>query len=529
MTCNGEILTRVADEAAPAADPTGVTYVSRGAVLVFGPSRLVLPAARALAPGLRVLAGVREDVPATRADANPAVMTAVVAQVEGYLGRFRIMVHAGAGKQVDLGPFSPNRDGQFDLVLDLDVAPSIAVDIAPPGYFAPGDDPQRIAEAVAELKSLVGTFRKPRYFQFDAVLCAHIAQGVTGCTRCIAACPAGAIRPGPTAVDVDPYLCQGCSTCVLACPTGAITPARPVARPTRPAADGRAVLLIVEDGDNPVGASLVSSSASTTTQSVSAIGMTGIAMWLEALANGFDQVIVRAPPALPPSTRAQLSAQIALAQALLRAVGRPDSGVVLEDGATGNVTTVMSVPPGDLAALASDRPGPATGRPALMGSLAQLEGPRGPASLRTPHPLPPGAPFGAIEVNRDTCTLCLACVNLCPTGALAGTQPRRELEFVEERCVQCGICERGCPEQAIRLEPRLLVPVAARSQPRSLNEDQPHRCTACGTAFISRAMLAKGIQIMQQHQTLDEAGVAVLRLCPACRAARLTESLLQPQ
>src|SRR5262249_9998203 len=32
--------------------------------------------------------------------------------------------------------------------------------------------------------------------------------------------------------------------------------------------------------------------------------------------------------------------------------------------------------------------------------------------------LPQGAPFGAVELNAEGCTLCLACVAACPTGAL---------------------------------------------------------------------------------------------------------------
>ena len=32
--------------------------------------------------------------------------------------------------------------------------------------------------------------------------------------------------------------------------------------------------------------------------------------------------------------------------------------------------------------------------------------------------LPAGAPFGTIAVNRDTCTMCLACVGACPGGAI---------------------------------------------------------------------------------------------------------------
>ena len=36
--------------------------------------------------------------------------------------------------------------------------------------------------------------------------------------------------------------------------------------------------------------------------------------------------------------------------------------------------------------------------------------------------LPPGAPFGAIVVDRDACTMCLACVGACPEGAILDNQ-----------------------------------------------------------------------------------------------------------
>jgi len=82
-----------------------------------------------------------------------------------------------------------------------------------------------------------------------------------------------------------------------------------------------------------------------------------------------------------------------------------------------------------------------------------------------------GAPFGTIAVNRDACTLCLACVGACPEGAILD-HPASEvpqLRFIESKCVQCGLCEATCPEDAIALTPRLSLAAEAK-QPRVLNE-----------------------------------------------------------
>ena len=64
--------------------------------------------------------------------------------------------------------------------------------------------------------------------------------------------------------------------------------------------------------------------------------------------------------------------------------------------------------------------------------------------------LPAGAPFGTIDVNRDACTMCLACVGACPEGAILDNQEAPQLRFIETKCVQCGLCAATCPENAIR-------------------------------------------------------------------------------
>src|SRR5690606_18060915 len=77
-------------------------------------------------------------------------------------------------------------------------------------------------------------------------------------------------------------------------------------------------------------------------------------------------------------------------------------------------------------------------------------------------PLPPGAPFGAVSVDADGCTLCLACVGACPTGALQDNPEEPRLRFQEDACVQCGLCRNTCPENVIALVPRLNFTSAAR-------------------------------------------------------------------
>src|SRR6185503_1969829 len=55
-------------------------------------------------------------------------------------------------------------------------------------------------------------------------------------------------------------------------------------------------------------------------------------------------------------------------------------------------------------------------------------------------PLSAGAPFGALAVNKQTCTLCKACVGACPASALIDATETPALRFIERKCVHGGLC-----------------------------------------------------------------------------------------
>ncbi len=67
--------------------------------------------------------------------------------------------------------------------------------------------------------------------------------------------------------------------------------------------------------------------------------------------------------------------------------------------------------------------------------------------------LAPSLPLPIIDPER--CTGCHACVDACPTQALAQIRGKAVLAF-PERCTYCTACEDLCPEDAIAL-PFLVV------------------------------------------------------------------------
>ena len=132
--------------------------------------------------------------------------------------------------------------------------------------------------------------------------------------------------------------------------------------------------------------------------------------------------------------------------------------------------------------------------------------------------LPPGAPFGAVKVDVAGCTLCLACVSSCPTGALLDDENKPWLGFNEEACVQCGLCRNTCPESVITLEPRLNFAEDARGAV-ALNEAEPFECIRCGKPFGVKQSIERVVEQLAGKHYMFEADDQVerIKMCDDCR------------
>ena len=55
----------------------------------------------------------------------------------------------------------------------------------------------------------------------------------------------------------------------------------------------------------------------------------------------------------------------------------------------------------------------------------------------------------AAKVDKEKCTGCGACVDVCPVKAI---KMEGDKAVVGEECIDCGVCVNTCPVQAISLE-----------------------------------------------------------------------------
>ena len=450
----------------------------------------------------------------------------------------------GAIGAVDFERAARARRDSFDLVFDLSPQPLLTMPDLPQGYLAPGSDPLAQALAAAKLAQLVGEFDKPRFFQYRESICAHGRSGKVGCTRCLDVCSTGAISADGDHVKVDPHLCAGCGGCATVCPSGAMTYAYPRAPDLgrrmktllatyREAGGAHACLLIhdLEKGRElayGVGRRAIRGGkglpARVLPMAVFHTAAIGIDALLGAVCYGASQVAVLLDADKPEGYAAALEEQMRYAQAILEGLGYPGRHFHLlrpDDAAALEVALWALAPAGAPAQAASFNLSPEK-RTTLDFELEHL-------AKHAPAPkemleLPAGAPYGAVVVDKQACTLCKACIGACPESALLDAPESPALRFIERNCVQCGLCERTCPEDAIRLVPRLLLGTAAKSAV-TLNEADPFNCIRCGKPFGTRQMVDNMLGKLGAHSMFSgEGALKRLQMCGDCRVVDMMQN-----
>ena len=129
--------------------------------------------------------------------------------------------------------------------------------------------------------------------------------------------------------------------------------------------------------------------------------------------------------------------------------------------------------------------------------------------------LPAGSPFGTLDVKVEGCTLCLACVPACPTGALSDDPEKPMLRFAEDACVQCGLCQATCPEKVISLKPQIDFR-SATADKRVIKQEEPYVCIRCGKPFGVKSSVERVIASLEgKHWMFKDSKkrLDVIRMC----------------
>jgi ferredoxin len=449
---------------------------------------------------------------------------------------------------IDFGRDPKAFSEQFDLVLDLREAPAFMQHAPPQGYFhlpcvaadSGGLSPDAFP-TLLKLRELVGEFEKPKFFLYKQKLCAHSRNETVGCNACVDVCSAEAISSDRSRqqIKVNANLCVGCGACTTVCPTGALTYAYPRASEqgqkfktllsvyTQAGGQDPMLLLHSQERGQVLVEELGRAAQLGVAKGVSAnvipvalwhTASLGVDAWLSAIAFGASKVAVLTTGEEAPQYLDALREQMDVAQAILNGLGYAGRHLALLHA---NHITDLDQELGLLAGSPAATPTPARfavpqeKRSTLELALDHLieHAPARPASIELPAA---GSPFGSLVVDKDKCTLCLSCVSACPASALQDNALQPQLRFIEKNCVQCGLCATTCPEDAITLEPRLLL-TPERKQARVLNETQPYGCIRCGKPFGTLKAIEAMLGKLAGHSMFQGAALERLKMCGDCR------------
>lgn len=532
-----------------------VTLESNGVALIYGHDEVAIDAARRLADRLDITVILTRPGDITpRAINEFPVLKGTIRNARGYLGNFELAIDdyalpsPSSRSKLVFGAPRNGATSTCDLILDLSGGlPLFPAHELRPGYLrADPRDRAAIERVIADAGNLIGTFDKPRFIRFEESLCAHSRSNITGCTRCLDLCPTGAITPNGNAVSIDPYVCAGCGSCASACPTGAASYALPdsdalmrrlrTLLQTYRTTGGEHATVLFHDGDHgeplidalarfgdglpanvlPVRVNEITQLGPETLTAVFAYGGTGVALLMRAQ---------------PRHETAGLRRAAGMSNVIVTALGFGSEIIrILETDDPDQLRLMLDAMP---AGVISPNPANFIPRGAKRGIL---ETTFRELHLAAPSPvdvvsLASGAPFGSVELNVESCTLCHACVTACPTQALSDNPDRAMLRFTESLCVQCGLCEATCPEDAIALKPQLDFRAWSAPQ-RVLKEEEPFHCIACGTPFGTRSSIERVLSKLQEKHWMFEGANArrldVIKMCADCRVEAAVNESFDP-
>ncbi len=357
-------------------------------------------------------------------------------------------------------------------------------------------------------------------------LCQYCRRLDLGCRQCLDACTHGALQRDTDGISIDYLMCQDCGACVAACPTGALQDQR--------FADLSffsyfAQLEIVQPQVAVLG------SESELRQlwwyngghsrepyffleypQVRALTATHF-LFLFAL--GFSRIVLlesgnRVAEQSSSTRERQLAADIlcrlfAIPEFIVTTTGRDFNGLSLKAE-----SNPLKQAYADSSFTSRREKMSSILRFLLTAAEAQVGEPLIETEYRTT--------YGQLRCAEERCTACAACLNECHIGALTSDPRNYTLNHEPALCVQCGTCAAVCPEEALSLEPGLVLSKAF-FQSNLLSRTEPMICKQCGAHFGTKKSYQHVIECLRETGRFAEQE-EVLSYCETCRAVKVFES-----
>ncbi|HEG5396358.1 TPA: 4Fe-4S dicluster domain-containing protein [Campylobacter coli] len=127
--------------------------------------------------------------------------------------------------------------------------------------------------------------------------------------------------------------------------------------------------------------------------------------------------------------------------------------------------------------------------------------------------------YGKIEINANTCTLCLSCVGACNVGALIADTKENALKFNASLCTTCGYCEVSCAEKdTLKLTRSGMEFNPSYFEYQTMAKDELFACIECGKEFATKKAVEKIANLMKPKFGNDENKIKTLYCCADCKA-----------
>ena len=518
-----------------------LSFKSEGRCLIYGKSDAVLHVSEYLSDFLGVSAMLTDiDDVSPPKNNNFNILSGKIVSLSGYFCNFDVKINdfsealPHSKNKLLFGDTSQDVSSECDIFIDLTGSdPLINSYQKRDGYFkVDPNDKLGLQSVINEAQTRIGEFEKPIYVHFDENLCAHSRNKIVGCSKCLEACPAGAIQPNEDTVTIDTAICGGCGMCGSVCPSGA-------AQVIWPSMDSllnrlsfiaenyhkiekKKPRLLIHDGSHGVG--LISYLSriydglphDLIPIEMHSVGRSGHDLLIGATAMGFSEILILTDPNKNEENLI-LHEQVKLANALIEGINinNNERFKILEisdpEKLNNKLNSSHSVPDFKSSPFIAAGSNKNVIRTAMKG-----------LSKENKHTseiinLPPGSPYGRVEIDIENCTLCLSCVSACPTGALQDNPEMPQLLFREDACIQCGICVKTCPEKVISLLPQFNLSDSVLSN-EIINEDEPFPCVSCGKIFGTKKSIESIQKRLSTHSMfVSDERQSLILMCEDCR------------